>query len=155
AGKQSFEDVVDDASDVAQRKDLSGLWARLLGGDKGSTSEPAEVSSRPEAMGGLYAEPSRFLREALVQVYTQPEQPLADQGGGVGWREHPHEKVVELTPPKDLVGRLEVLPQSYLADRRVTTQFKLVTTKARGKELLAQALSDASDSTWPEAHFLG
>src|SRR5690606_34286803 len=92
AGKQSFEDVVDDASDVAQRKDLSGLWARLLSGDQGSRSEPAVVTAEPAVSEGLYAEPSHFLREALVQVYTQPEQPLADQGGGVGWREHPHEK---------------------------------------------------------------
>ena len=34
-------------------------------------------------------------------------------------------------------------------------RFKLVTSKARGKALLADALADESDSSWPEAHYLG
>ena len=34
-------------------------------------------------------------------------------------------------------------------------RFKLVTSKARGKALLADALTDESDSSWPEAHYLG
>ncbi|USQ79190.1 DEAD/DEAH box helicase [Ornithinimicrobium faecis] len=152
AGNQSFEDVVDDAGDVAQRDDFSGLWARLLGS---GTTPTAETTVTTENHGGLYAEASDFLKQALVQVYSQPEEPLAAQGGGVGWREHAHERIVELSPPTDLKKRLEVLPQSYLADRKVTDRFKLVTTKTRGKELLANALSDESDSTWPEAHFLG
>ena len=48
-----------------------------------------------------------------------------------------------------------MLPQSYLAERKVAEQFKLVTSKARGKALLADALTDESDSSWPEAHYLG
>ena len=55
----------------------------------------------------------------------------------------------------DLRQRLEVLPQTYLAERKVIERFKLVTSKARGKALLADALTDASDSSWPEAHYLG
>ena len=34
-------------------------------------------------------------------------------------------------------------------------KFKLVTSEARGKALLADALSDESGSSWPEAHYLG
>lgn len=154
AGSKSFDDVVDGAGEVGSRDDFSGLWARLLG--SGTTDQqPTEPDASEEDHQGLYAEANDFLREALLQVYTQPEQPLSAQGGGVGWREHKHERIVELTPPSDLARRLEVLPQSYLADRRVTKQLKLVTTKQRGKELLSRALSDESDSTWPEAHFLG
>jgi len=37
----------------------------------------------------------------------------------------------------------------------VTQGFKLVTSKERGKALLADALTDESDSSWPEAHYLG
>ena len=48
-----------------------------------------------------------------------------------------------------------MLPQSYLAERKVIERFKLVTSKARGKALLADALTDESDSSWPEAHYLG
>jgi hypothetical protein len=48
-----------------------------------------------------------------------------------------------------------VLPQSYLAERKVAERFKLVTSRARGKALLSAALTDASDSSWPEAHYLG
>lgn len=153
AGNQDFDDVVDEVGDVAGRDDFSGLWARLLG----SGTQPKPDASPPTAEDhtGLYAGAADFLREALLQVYGQPEQPLSAQGGGVGWREHGHEQIVELSPPSDLARRLEVLPQSYLADRKVTQRFKLVTTKTRGKELLASALSDESDSTWPEAHYLG
>ena len=48
-----------------------------------------------------------------------------------------------------------MLPQTYLAERKVIELFKLVTSKARGKALLADALTDESDSSWPEAHYLG
>lgn len=154
AGSKSFEDVVEDADDVSQREDFTGLWARLLGSGTGDQTSPSSTTHQ-ENTQGLYAEPNDFLREALLHVYTQPEQPPAAEGGGVGWREYQHERVVELTPPSDLVRRLEVLPQSYLSDRQVTKRLKLVTTKARGKELLSKALSDESDSTWPEAHYLG
>ena len=37
----------------------------------------------------------------------------------------------------------------------MTQGFKLVTSKERGKALLADALTDESDSSWPEAHYLG
>ena len=48
-----------------------------------------------------------------------------------------------------------MLPQTYLADRKVAALFKLVTSKARGKALLDDALTDESKSSWPEAHYLG
>ena len=38
---------------------------------------------------------------------------------------------------------------------RLSQGFKLVTSKERGKALLADALTDESDSSWPEAHYLG
>jgi hypothetical protein len=62
---------------------------------------------------------------------------------------------VELSPPPDLVQRLEVLPQSYLKDRRVTERLILATTRQRGQDRLASALADQSGSSWPDAHYLG
>ena len=38
---------------------------------------------------------------------------------------------------------------------KVMEKFKLVTSKVRGKALLADALADESGSSWPEAHYLG
>ena len=150
AGQQSLDEVVATPDEVAQRDDVAGLLARLQGlGPKASSA-----STSPAAVHGLYAAPADFLQEALLEVYARPEQPPSDQGGGVRWREHPHEQIVELSPPSDLKRRLEVLPQSYLRDRRVTDTFKLATTKAKGQALLAGALSDDSGSSWPEAHYL-
>ena len=94
-----------------------------------------------------------FLRDALEEAYKTPEASVA--AGGVGWRDYGPQQIVELIPPRDLRQRLEVLPQSYLAERKVIELFKLVTSKARGKALLADALTDQSDSSWPEAHYLG
>ena len=48
-----------------------------------------------------------------------------------------------------------MLPQSYLRERRVQEHLKLATTQTKGARLLAEALSDSSDSSWPEAHYLG
>ncbi len=83
----------------------------------------------------------------------KPSAPVAARG--LAWTEHPPQSIVTFVPPKDLQQRLEVLPQSYLADRRVTTEFKLVTSPQRGAQLLKDALADASGSSWPEAHYLG
>ena len=60
-----------------------------------------------------------------------------------------------MVPPAGLRHRLSVLPQSYLRERRVQEHLKLATTQAKGARLLTEALSDSSDSSWPEAHYLG
>jgi hypothetical protein len=101
---------------------------------------------------GLYPDDVSYLEEALRQAFIDPTAPPAR--GGVGWRRDPAFGTVELAPPPDLVQRLEVLPQSYLAERRVTQRLVLATTATRGKERLAAALRDESDSTWPDAHYL-
>ena len=74
---------------------------------------------------------------------------------GVNWREYPDQQYAEFEPPADLRQRLEVLPQSYLSERRVLEKLKLATSPAKGKQLLEAALKDQSQSSWPEAHFLG
>jgi hypothetical protein len=62
--------------------------------------------------------------------------------------------VAELVPPPDLAQRLDVLPQTYLAERRVTEKLTLATTLERGKDRLTAASADREGSGWPDAHFL-
>jgi len=97
-----------------------------------------------------------FLREGLAELYERPaEKALPSGGGGVSWRYDAMEQIAELVPPSGLRSRLEVLPQGYLAERGVRERLVLATSPRKGQELLADALRDSSDSSWPEAHYLG
>ncbi|UJH69567.1 hypothetical protein [Ornithinimicrobium sp. INDO-MA30-4] len=149
AGRKQLDDVVKEVGQVQQGNDLAALFARMQ-------SLPAEEEA-PETTETttLYADRADYLREALVEVYSEPQQPLSALGGGVNWREYATDQIVQMSPPSDLRKRLNVLPQSYLRDRQVTETFKLATTKTKGETLRRNALADESGSSWPEAHFLG
>jgi superfamily II DNA or RNA helicase len=147
AGTKELDEVVQDAAGVAQQDTLAGLFARLA-------AAPQHEAPRPSAAlrTGLYQDDLEFLRDALVEAFKTPGRSSAQ--GGVSWQEFPEHALVSLVPPKDLARRLEDLPQSYLAERRVTEELKLVTTKDRARQILHAALQDPG-STWPEAHYLG
>jgi hypothetical protein len=122
----------------------------------GATTSPGVSPGSSDdvtSQSSLYPSQVAFLEDALSEAYKAPAAPVA--AGGVDWRDYGPQQIVELIPPPDLRQRLELLPQSYLAERKVIERFKLVTSKARGKALLADALTDESDSSWPEAHYLG
>ena len=121
-----------------------------------SPSGPARLAS-PLPTSTLYETQLDYLRQALTELYERPEEAEQRQtgGGGVSWREHGTQHVVEMVPPAGLRHRLSVLPQSYLRERRVQEHLKLATTQTKGARLLTEALSDSSDSSWPEAHYLG
>lgn len=172
AGSRQLDDVVAEPESVMDGGGVAGLLARLGVGTQvygPSTIDPldeqqvaAELVEPVEEPGaaaglrsGLYDSDVDYLRDGLVEVFIQPEQPPATSGGGVSWREHQGHQLAELVPPSDLVGRLEVLPQTYLSDRKVTEQLMLATTKAAGGRELANAVSGESSSSWPQAHFLG
>ncbi|OYN99945.1 helicase [Enemella evansiae] len=145
AGQKAFDDVMGDATDAPALDPIEQLLAQLAGAG-------AEIDIPDIDHDGLYPREVDFLREAVFEVFKTPE---ADSGrGGIHWREH-GQGIVELVPPADLAQRLEVLPQSYLRDRRVMESLKLATNPQRGRLEVTQALSDESDSTWPEAHYLG
>ena len=116
---------------------------------------PARPTS-PLPTSTLYETQLDYLRQALNELYERPEEPEHRQtgGGGVSWREHGTQHVVEMVPPAGLHHRLAVLPQSYLRER-VQKYLRLATTQAKGARLLAEALRDSSGSSWPEAHYLG
>ena len=154
ARQKSFDEVVRTVDEVASGDGLAALMAAIGGDDAPAPGRDGPAVELAED-DPLYAEPVTFLREALEEYYKTPTAKPSGAGGGVGWREHPGEGVVEFVPPADLRQRLEVLPQGYLRDRGVLTSFKLATGRAKAAQLLRDALTDASDSSWPEAHYLG
>ena len=123
--------------------------------DASVSAGPARPTS-PLPTSTLYETQLDYLRQALNELYERPEEPEHRQtgGGGVSWCEHGTQHVVEMVPPAGLHHRLAVLPQSYLRER-VQKYLRLATTQAKGARLLAEALGDSSDSSWPEAHYLG
>jgi superfamily II DNA or RNA helicase len=149
AAQKSLDDVVRGVDEVAAGNDLAGLFAALGG---------APVPPQPDAIAGaqagsgLYPSDIDYLDEALHEAFIDPSAPLTN--AGVSWRRNQAYGTAELTPPPDLKQRLDVLPQSYLKDRRVTDRLVLATTAARGQARLDDALKDDSDSTWPDAHYL-
>jgi superfamily II DNA or RNA helicase len=151
AGKATLDDVVKHAQAVKAEDSISGLLARIMASATAPGQRPQEDAASTAT--SLYPSQVAFLTDALEEAYKTPEAAVA--AGGVGWRNYGAQRIVELIPPPHLRQRLEVLPQTYLAERKVTQGFKLVTSRERGKALLADALTDESDSSWPEAHYLG
>ncbi|WP_432559934.1 helicase-related protein [Granulicoccus sp. GXG6511] len=145
AGKRDLDEVVRSPKQVVET-DFIGAFLAGWENVKEQAPRAATTPNKP-----TYPDLD-FLRDALYEVFGTPEAPTS--ANGVNWREHAHHGTVEFTPPADLRQRLEVLPQSYLRDRKVTETLKLATTAQRGKQLLADALTDETDSSWPEAHYL-
>jgi hypothetical protein len=165
AGEQTLDQAVAAPQDIAAADPIAAMLARIsaLPASPAANPDPSDDgtpagatgSGSPPSLGAgvLFDSDTVFLREALHEVFETPGADVAARG--VRWREHPAQQIVEFVPPDDLRARLEVLPQSYLADRRITEAFKLATSPARGAALLQEALGAGSDSTWPEAHYLG
>lgn len=144
---RSLDDVVSSVEQVAAGGTVTGLLARIAA----KPAAPRATAAAPAVSTGVYAHDVDYLREAMQEFLTAPGDPSP---GGVAWKEFPAHSLVQFEPPIDLRRRLDVLPQSYLADRAITSTMKLVTTVPRGKEELSSALGPASTSRWPEAHYL-
>ena len=150
----AFDDVVKSPEEIATAQaqteaDLIDFWMSGFGlelDDDSVTTTPADNQS-------LYPSEIAYLEDALNEAFhAAPEKPLT--AGGVQFQLHPN-GVAELEPPDDLRRRLEVLPQDYLADRKVREHFQLATNHAVGDEILRKARTGHDGSTWPKAHFLG
>ncbi|WP_402374548.1 SNF2-related protein [Isoptericola rhizosphaerae] len=149
---RSLESVVKEVEEVAADDGPAGLLARLMNLGASTEAPPAPAAAPTGGRTGVYDDDLAFLEDALTQIYTTPGQ---EPSNGVAWKKAANASVASLKPPRDLRQRLEVLPQSYLADRRVTEVLRLATTAAQGTRELANARSAESTSVWPEAHFLG
>lgn len=114
-----------------------------------------EVTVSERITTGLFPSDAAYLAAALEEVFETPAAPQA--AGGVEWREHTGYGLVELHPTDDLRQRLSVLPQSYLAERRVVDDMKLAITPTLAQASLKDARDDRSNQKglWPEAHYLG
>nr|WP_308129124.1 helicase-related protein [Actinoplanes polyasparticus] len=155
AGTKKLDDVIRPVAEVAAGNDLAAMFAQLFDSPALETVEPttpAAVEETSNAGSGLYDDEVSYLEEALREAFIDPTAPPAR--GGVGWRRDEAFGTAELVPPPDLVQRLDVLPQSYLTDRKVTERLVLATTTARGQERLTAALRDRTGTTWPDAHYL-
>lgn len=150
AGRRDFNDVVRSVDELSPEDSLACLLASL-----NAPTDDKPPSAKFTEPSPLYPRPVDFLREALEAYYTTPSAAPTDtgRGGGVSWRDH-GDGVVEFIPPADLRQRLEVLPQSYLQDRHVLERFSLATDETVAQAQLVRALTDDSDSSWPEAHYL-
>jgi len=151
SGEKKLDDVVRSPDQVAGSDDLSGLFARLF--DQPDVPPTAAEMTVPDPGSGLYQDEVSYLDEALHTGFIDPSQPLTN--AGVGWRRDANFGTAELDPPPDLLQRLEVLPQSYLTQRKVAQRLVLATTLIRGRDRLAAALADEEPSSWPDAHYLG
>jgi ERCC4-related helicase len=167
AGERDFDDVVKTPEEVLSNSGsiaafLAGVGAqmaekaietsddtKIADDDDDAPPAPAEGEST-----GLFTDDIAFLRAALHLAFETPAASV--DLGGVEWREFTPESIVQLRPPRDLEQRLEVLPQTYLREREVTSTFKLATTRTRANQLLTDARNDTrSTSSWPEAHYVG
>ncbi|WP_370882721.1 helicase-related protein [Kineosporia succinea] len=150
AGQKQLDEVMAPSNDTSAFDPVAALLAQISGLPQPPAPQPVKKAG---STASLYEADLDFLRDALEEVYETPGASV--NAGGVNWREYPGSDIVEFAPPPDLRRRLEVLPQSYLAQRRVLESIKLATSSARGQALLAEALKGDSKITWPEAHFLG
>ncbi|ETT25599.1 superfamily II DNA/RNA helicases, SNF2 family proteinprotein [Rhodococcus aetherivorans] len=151
AGHKQLDHVVKTVDQVGAGGGLDALFADLATGQI-PQDVPEPVGAIPDQAGtGVYPTEFAFLSDALAEFIKTPEKAPPN---GVSWTVHKRQSIASLTPPRDLAQRLEVLPQSYLRDRKVTESFKLAYTTLRGEEELRQARSGESTSTWPEAHYL-
>ncbi|MEV4344991.1 helicase-related protein [Actinoplanes sp. NPDC049596] len=151
AGQRDLDDVVRTPDEVLDGDDLSAMFFGFDDDDDDAGQAAVPEDTAP-AGSGLYADDVSYLEEALHAAFVDPTKPLSNNG--VAWRRDAAFGTAELTPPPDLVQRLDVLPQSYLADRRVTEKLVLATTVARGMDRLTEALRDDNGSSWPDAHYL-
>jgi Helicase conserved C-terminal domain len=149
AGQVNLDSVISNAVGIPAHDSIAGLLARIMT----ATGVSPSSAAGPSQPLSLYGDEVTFLREALQESYPAPGAPVS--AGGLEWREYPQQSIVEFVPPTDLRQRLEVLPQTYLAERKVMAKIKLVTSPSQGKALLADALADETKSSWPEAHYLG
>ncbi|ODU05912.1 MAG: helicase [Pseudonocardia sp. SCN 72-86] len=149
AQEKSLDDVVRTPAQVQASGDLASLFAQL----SNAAPDPEPVASEASAPGtGLFPDDISYLDTALAAAFTDPTQPLSNDG--VEWRQDKAFGTASLVPPDDLAQRLEVLPQTYLSDRKVTSKLMLATTLSRGKDRLSAALNDEEGSNWPDAHYL-
>jgi ERCC4-related helicase len=150
-GEQDLDDVIASTSSLSTSDDLAGILFRIFD-DPEETTQPIEEIPAPTTRTSLYSSEVAYLEDALSAAYLNPTEVHAR--GGVEWKWHKDFGTAEVVPPRDLIQRLEVLPQSYLQDRSVLSKFHLATTREQGRKRVAAALAEDTKTSWPDAHYL-
>ena len=167
AGRRDLDDALADDEQVREQDPLAALdWddffdnpaedgtpatgdaSEVLPGGVDGAREHARVAPRH----GLFDGDADFLEHAVHLAFIEPTS--APSRGGISWHRERERPLIELTPPDDLRTRLQVLPQSYLSERKVIDRLRLATSTAIGQAELIAARSGENPSSWPRAHFL-
>src|SRR5699024_12422001 len=115
----SAQDVDDVLADVTDGDPISVFLEALLAEDAAPPRRRAgHRAAREESFeSGLFRSDADFLLSGLTQLHPEPGRPVS--GGGVDLVIDEGSGLIQFTPNQDLSRRLDHLPQSYLADRRV------------------------------------
>ncbi|WKD60150.1 RNA polymerase-associated protein RapA [Corynebacterium ciconiae DSM 44920] len=138
----------DSAADTTAVDDL---WAMINSGTLMLEEEP-EKPQASSTSRSLFDSEQDYLVQALAEAFhdVASESPAR---GGVAMELHDND-TMELTPPRDLQRRFDLLPQDYVEYRQVKKRLMLATSTPRGESQL-QAARERDAKTWPKAHFLG
>ena len=152
---RSAKDVDDVLPEIADVDPVSDFLKALLAEDATpSRRRDGHRALREESFdSGLFRSDADFLLSGLTQLHTEPGRPVS--GGGVDLVIDESTGLIQFTPNQDLSRRLDHLPQSYLADRRVKETIKLTSRRDVAGTRLHAALDDGSGTNWPDVHFLG
>lgn len=121
-------------------EDKFDMMALLAGG---SADEAAPTSALPS----LFANDHEFATEALAEVYEDPSRELEIR------TEKEDPTLLSLAPPKDLQRRFRSLPQSYLAEKKVSERLK-VTSDPHIADLQLERARNETKTMWPEVGYL-
>ncbi|MGP5412087.1 DEAD/DEAH box helicase [Brachybacterium paraconglomeratum] len=153
---RSAKDVEEVLPEVEQLHPMNAFLQSLLAQD--SAPQPRRRDGHRAAREtsfetGLFDSDADFLVSGLTELHTQPGRPVAQ--GGVDLVLDEPTGLIQFTPGEDLGRRLDHLPQTYLADRRVKETLRLTSRADVGNSRLRAALDDGSGTNWPDVHFLG
>jgi hypothetical protein len=125
-------------------------WS-VMGLDEDDAVADATAAPPPARLGtlrSLFPDDAAYLTHALRHAVTD--------FAALGWETDG--EVLSFVPPEDLLRRLEVLPQSYLAERELHRRVRLTIDPATATRSLAEALEGSGNgegTAWPEVHYLG
>ena len=153
---RSAKDVEEVLPEVEQLHPMNAFLQGLLAQDSAPATRRRDghrAAQETSFETGLFASDADFLVSGLTELHTQPGRPVAQ--GGVDLVLDEPTGLIQFTPGEDLGRRLDHLPQTYLADRRVKETLRLTSRADVGNSRLRAALDDDSGTNWPDVHFLG
>ena len=113
----------------------------MITGDSQTSDTPTQ------APPSLFESPYAFVDEAMRLAYGDALEGLEVRTDSAD------PTFVSVKPPRDLVKRLRVLPQSYLSEQKISERLQLTGDRELAERKLTEALN-ATSSSWPEIGLL-